>query len=616
MALGCANAKGSGNAADVAYDNSLSGLSAETVQGAIDELIIGSHIIDYLPAPAEQLQYTGSTQVMTWLNYDVNKLQISGDTSGMNSGEYTAVFTPQSGYKWFDGTTASKSVKWHIAVVVLPVPEQTGSLSYDGSSKSPVWNASYDNTKMTLGGTTSAVNAGSYNATFDLLDKSNCQWEDGTTGLKTVAWEIEKITPVVTAPTAKSDLKYTRNAQTLINAGSTTGGTLQYSLDGVNYSTSLPSGTTVGNYVVYYRVVGGVNYKDVADQTVSVSIGRATGSLSLDKNSMTLDVSNLTGVITATGTGTITAESSDSAVAEVTSVTEGEIHVTALNPGTVTITVHCASNNNYTAAADQTCSITVDLPSRTLADNTPEMIQAVARAGTGANYWSVGDKILINLQNVTVGTVNLNGLSLYAFIIGFNHNQSIEGAGIHFQFGKTVTGKDVALVDSSYGSNLRSAAGFKMKDASAFNWSNTGGWADSYMRNTICAAMFTALPAAWQNVIADATKYTDNTAGGTNIATNVTNTADKIFLLSEYEVFGVNSEANKAEAFYQTQYEYYANGNSKIKYKHNDITVACYWWLRSPTTGNNGFCLVRNNGNIITQLVDGSYGFAPAFMVA
>ncbi len=57
--------------------------------------------------------------------------------------------------------------------------------------------------------------------------------------------------PTVTAPTAKSNLKYTGSAQALVNAGSTDGGTMQYKLDSGSYSTSIPTATNAGSYTVY-----------------------------------------------------------------------------------------------------------------------------------------------------------------------------------------------------------------------------------------------------------------------------------------------------------------------------------------------------------------------------
>ncbi|MBR2167275.1 MAG: InlB B-repeat-containing protein, partial [Paludibacteraceae bacterium] len=87
-----------------------------------------------------------------------------------------------------------------------------------------------------------------------------------------------KRTPVVTAPTAK-DLTYTGSAQALVNAGSTTGGTLQYSLDGTNYSISIPQATNAGDYTVYYKVVGNDNYDDVVAASISAPIAKANAVL-------------------------------------------------------------------------------------------------------------------------------------------------------------------------------------------------------------------------------------------------------------------------------------------------------------------------------------------------
>ena len=43
---------------------------------------------------------------------------------------------------------------------------------------------------MTLGGTTSGTNAGTYNASF--TPKTDYRWSDGTTSAKTVSWSIAK----------------------------------------------------------------------------------------------------------------------------------------------------------------------------------------------------------------------------------------------------------------------------------------------------------------------------------------------------------------------------------------------------------------------------------------
>ncbi|MFR8334429.1 MAG: hypothetical protein ACLU9S_20465 [Oscillospiraceae bacterium] len=45
------------------------------------------------------------------------------------------------------------------------MPTQSGSLTYDGTAKSPTW-SDYSSAVLTLGGVTSGTNAGAYTATF------------------------------------------------------------------------------------------------------------------------------------------------------------------------------------------------------------------------------------------------------------------------------------------------------------------------------------------------------------------------------------------------------------------------------------------------------------------
>lgn len=68
----------------------------------------------------------------------------------------------------------------------------------------------------------------------------------------------------VTVPKAKTGLTYTGAPQALVTAGSSTQGTLEYSLDNVTYSADLPTGTNAGSYNVWYRVIGDGNHNDRA----------------------------------------------------------------------------------------------------------------------------------------------------------------------------------------------------------------------------------------------------------------------------------------------------------------------------------------------------------------
>lgn len=248
-------------------------------------------------------------------------------------------------------------------------------------------------------------------------------------------------------------------------------------------------------------------------------------------------------------------------------------------------------------------------------------IREVSDAGQGANYWSIGDRKAVTL-NGTVGKLSLSNVTTYAFIIGFNHNSSVEGSGrIHFQLAKTALsgGKDIAFCDSSYNSNVSTTGYFSMNSSDT----NSGGWASSQMRTNICSTSLSSysgtiiavIPAALRAVLKPVTKYTNNT-GNSTAASAVTATTDYFFLLSEYEVFGSCTYANSTEASYQAQYAYYSAGNSKIKYNHSAMTSAVRWWLRSPRAStSNRFVTVGDGGNISSNSGYASRGFAPGFCV-
>ena len=260
--------------------------------------------------------------------------------------------------------------------------------------------------------------------------------------------------------------------------------------------------------------------------------------------------------------------------------------------------------------------------STTLNDNSWEAIRGISDAGQGANYWSIGDRKAVTL-NGTVGHLSLSNYTTYAFIIGFNHNASVEGTNrIHFQLAKTAItgGTNVCLCDSSYNWNVMTTGYFSMNSSQT----NSGGWKRSEMRTNICGTSLSSysgtiiavIPAALRAVLKSVTKYTDNTGDGSTAASAVTATTDYFFLLSEFEVFGSISYANRNEKNKQAQYAYYSAGNSKIKYKHNDTSTAARWWLRSTRASYSGRFVIVDTGGTVTNVdASVSLGFAPGFCV-
>lgn len=289
---------------------------------------------------------------------------------------------------------------------------------------------------------------------------------------------------------------------------------------------------------------------------------------------------------------------------------------------TVSATLGGATSESNIVKVASSYDTTLLFVSTTLNDNSWETIRGISDTGTGANYWSIGDRKEVTLDG-TVGHLTLSNYTTYAFIIGFNHNQELEGANrIHFQLAKTALsgGTDVCLCDSSYNSTVSTTGYFSMNSSKT----NSGGWESSQMRTNICGTSLSSysetiiavIPAVLRAVLKTVTKYTDNT-GNSSDASVVTATTDYFFPLSEFEVFGSISFANPNEASKQAQYAYYSAGNSKIKYNHSIIPhPAANWHLRSPMAKYSvGFVAVSAEGRANGSYADMAFGFAPGFCV-
>ena len=415
------------------------------------------------------------------------------------------------------------------------------------------------------------------------------------------------------------------------------------------------SGTNATSYNATFTPKADYMWSDgsTTAKTVSWSIGKAAGSMTLSASAVTLNSAALTAEVTVTrpGDGAITASSSNTGVATV-SVSGNKVTIKHVNQttGTATITIKVAAGTNHTAPADKTVAVTAQfMPTKkALNDQTWAEIRQVSDAGQGSSYWSVGDRKAV-LVNGTVGTLAVNQ-TLYVYILGFNHNSAKEGNGIQFGTFKTALsgGTDVCLVDGSY--NSYKTDGSKIFNMNHWGNYNYGGWKACDLRYDILGStnkapvnygkaratsdtgydaptntatspvantLMAALPADLRAVMKPITKYTDNKGNSSDVAANVTSSLDYLPLLAEQEIFGGNrTYSNQYEKNSQVQYAYYSAGNSKVKYRHSATGSTAYWWERSPYYGTNGyFCIVSTNGNAGSSYARFSYGLAPAFMV-
>ena len=208
------------------------------------------------------------------------------------------------------------------------------------------------------------------------------------------------------------------------------------------------------------------------------------------------------------------------------------------------------------------------------ANNSWDAIIAACQSGNVPNRWAVGDS----------KTMTINGTNYQIDIIGKNHDTYTAGGMAPLTF------------------QLHDCYGIKY----AMNTSNTnkGGWTDCAMRNTHLPAILALMPTEVQNGIREVNKLTS--AG--NQSSTIKTTADKLFLLSEIEIFGSVDYSNSGEG---TQYDYYKAGNSKVK-KLNDYTWD--WWERSPSNSDvTYFCRVDSYGDANDNDANGPLGVAFAF---
>lgn len=247
----------------------------DAANAALDAVSGIVYTINVLPSQNGTLTYNGQAQSPSWNAYNPDALTLGGVTTGTNAGTYTATFTPKGKYKWADGTQTAKEVTWTISAATMTIPTQSNSLTYTGSAQSPAWN-NYDSGKMTLGGTTSGTNAGSYNATF--TPKTNYKWADGSAGAKTVAWSIakaagslslNKTSIKLTAAKTTDTITVTRAGDGKITATSNAPTVASVSVSG---SVVTVTAKSKGKATITVSVAAGTNHTAPANKTCSVEV--------------------------------------------------------------------------------------------------------------------------------------------------------------------------------------------------------------------------------------------------------------------------------------------------------------------------------------------------------
>ena len=194
------------------------------------------------------------------------------------------------------------------------------------------------------------------------------------------------------------------------------------------------------------------------------------------------------------------------------------------------------------------------------ANNTWEQIIAACQANEVPDTWVADGSCYKDME--------INGKNYRIDIIGKNHDTYASGGTAPLTF----------QLHDSYNTT------YPMNSSNT----NSGGWNSCAMRTTHLPAILKMMPAEVKAAIRDVQKKSSAGNGSSRIQT----TNDKLFLLSEIEIFGSTTYSFAGEG---KQYDYYKAGNSTVKHRNGR---ASNWWERSPNSGGTAnFCCAYEGGD-------------------
>lgn len=211
------------------------------------------------------------------------------------------------------------------------------------------------------------------------------------------------------------------------------------------------------------------------------------------------------------------------------------------------------------------------------ANNSWDDVIAACQTNSVPDTWNVGDQL----------TMTIDGTDYAIDIIGKNHDDYADGSGkapLTFQLHDCY--KQMYSMHGSANTN--------------------GSWSQCRMRKTNLVNILNLIPSNVKDNIREVVKRTSDGYGYTTI----TNTNDKLFLLSEIEVWGSRTDSFSGEG---TRYEYYkSNASTKVVKSVKGANKS--WWLRSPYNGSSDkYCYITESGAHGIASPTTSFGVSFAF---
>ena len=267
-------------------------------------------------------------------------------------------------------------------------------------------------------------------------------------------------------------------------------------------------------------------------------------------------------IAVATNAGATVTATKGSKTVSGTADASGSCTLTVDETGVWTVTAASGSMSKSIDVVVGSAEATLNLIDPVFANNDWSAIIAACQSGSVPDTWAVGAS-----KEMTI-----NNKAYQIDIIGKDHDDYSDGSGkapLTFQL------HDCYYENFGGGSAMNATA------------TNVGGWTSCKMRMTALPSILTKMPAEVQAGIREVTKRVSK---GNKVST-VENVTDKLFLLSEKEVYDSYSNSYNGEG---TQYAYYKTSSNRIK-KLDGSSKS--WWLRSPSNYSTGnFCYAKYNG--------------------
>ena len=397
----------------------------------------GGWTFDYTPhEDAFSVEQSAVTQEVSYVYYDSNYNKL--DSAPVNAGTYyvEAVLAPLSISKYSSATyevyhetttekkaftIATRDISKEVALSEISSKVYTGELiklsdddaftvtaTIDGKDYVLVegsdYTLSYDNN----------LNAGTATVKVNFMGNFYPTYVEASFEITKAEGKID------TAPTA-NELTYNGENQALVTAGSSSTGTLYYSLDGEKYSEDIPTAKNAGTYTVYYKSVGDKNHEDTSAASVEVTIAKKENTLSLELESGKL-VDKILQLVYGTDSATYAVASNESGAAITVSLSTEEEGKTASDmvevketlgkyvvtpktvDGEVTITFTSAETDNYLSATEEIVvkvikgkfSVKAKKTNKATYDGTAKTVSVVAEEATDGNtatiYYALVDE--------------------------------------------------------------------------------------------------------------------------------------------------------------------------------------------------------------------------------